>query len=492
MMLRSLLPFILIFAFGALPAAAQVPSTLFVKSRLSLTQYTGDNSGPVLSTACMDGALGCDEAAYGAGLEVGLQFTPTIGASVTYQAASYPHIAAHPATSPLYAQNYRVRRTVQVLTQYRFPDLFTRLTPYLQTGLHVTTGRTPLPGMLPHASGRLRTAERWAFGPSFSAGVDLDVNRHLALFAEATTSFAFPDDALDGTGGFFGTDRLSWAGFGLKVHHLQPPTRWFGAASSRADIVAASAPSTLIVDEVGLFAVESDAAPDAPPHAFQWTFDDDTVHDGRVVTKRFSRPGTYRVTLHRADGGRREPVHTFQVQVRTAPTRITAVTAAPDSLRPNAPVTFRAETSGPPPRAYRWNLGDGTVAFTAAPTHTYAAPGTYTVELEVHSATDTTTHTRTITVPGPTTRAAHVVQLGAFSDRARAERFVRRHTDRLATTPAIDYDAASGYYRVQLGFAAEAEARRAVRRLRRTSAFAGAFLRTPSLEESAPYSVAAQ
>lgn len=473
------------------PASAQSSAqTVFVKSRLGLTQYTGENSPAPLTTGCH----ACTHSAYGVAGEVGLQWSRHIGVSVAYQTASYPFVAASDAMPSFYTRNYRVRETVQLLTQYRFPDLTPRLTPYLQMGLHVTAGRTPLPEAVPHANGQLRVAERWAFGPSFSAGLDVNVNRYVAVFAEVATNVAFPGDALDGQGRFLGVDRLSWAGVGLRINSMSLPTRFFNTEEpSRSAVPSARAPTSLTVDEVGRFDVETaDSDPDA--ERFRWTFGDGTTREGRTVTKQFSAPGTYRIAVHRADAT--EPLHTFQVRVRpdAVPLQIDAINTTPDTLRPGESIVFEPVLQRGMPVEYRWHFGDGTVAFTREPVYAYSAPGVYDVTLEVMNAAGSVTTTRTLTVKAPSdsrvAAAPYRIQLGAFSSVERAERFVHRHTESLPKTPTIHRDEASGHYRVVLPYAEEADAARTLRRLRNTMDFADAFMRHEAGPDAAAPSVA--
>lgn len=458
---------------------------LFVKSRLGFTQYTGENSPAVLGAQCT--GVACSTSAYGLAVELGLQWSSTVGMSVAYQSASYPSVAAFDGVPAYYARNYRVRETIQLLAHYRFAHLMPRLTPYLQAGAHVTTGRTPLPEALPLANGQMRVVERWAFGPSFGAGVDIAVSRRLAVFAEVATNVTFPDDALDGQGGFLGADRLSWVGIGLRLSTTALPQRLLASTESAAPPPAATAPMTLTVGEIGRFAVDEDDA----ASRFRWTFSDGSAREGATVTKQFATPGTYQAAVHTADDD--EPLHTFQVRVRSAapPPHIGAIQTTPDAPQPGQAITFEPDLRSGTPVEYRWNFGDGTIAFTRAPTYTYPMPDTYEVTLRVISPAGRATHTRSIVVGHRTERdaaAPYVVQLGAFSSAERAERFARRHAADLPKPPRIQHDAQTKYHRVSITYADEAAATTALQQLRQSAVFADAFLyrRSSASGASAP------
>jgi hypothetical protein len=461
----------------------------YVKPRLGLTQYTGENSPLLLTGPCGNSALDCSRSSYGIGLEVGLHLSPALGASVAYQTASYASIAALD-DAPDYTRSHRIRRTAQMLAQYRFHTVSARLTPYVQAGMHVTTGHTPIRDAAADAPGAIQVVERWAFGPSFTAGLDVPLSRYLAVFAEVATNVAFPDDALDGHGGFIGFDRLSWAGVGLKIRNVPLPARLSPSAppaSSSPAPPAASAPSTLTVDEMGRFDVASEAGPQGTAGRFRWTFSDGTVREGSTVTKQFSTPGSYRAQVHRVDDNAHDLLHTFQVRVHHAasPVRIESISVSPDTLRPGQPIALEPVLQSGTPAEYQWDFGDGTVAFTRVPTHTYAKPGRYVVTLTVTNAAGQISRELALTIgmlrsaPDAST-FPYLVQLGAFSDADRAERFARRHVSHLPRSPFVQHDATTGYHRVGLPYEDVEGARKALRALRQRAPFTDAFLQRAS------------
>lgn len=491
--------FVLILATGLSLCAplvhaqsSPIAPNAYVKPRLGLTQYTGENSPLLLAGPCANATLDCSRSSYGVGLEVGLHVSPAIGASVAYQTANYSSIAALD-DAPGYTRNHRIRHTAQVLTQYRFHTLSPRLTPYVQAGMHVTTGHTPIRDAAAETPNAIRVVERWAFGPSFTAGLDVPLSRHLAVFAEVATNVAFPDDALDGQGGFIGMDRLSWAGVGLKIRNLPLPTRLSPSATPAspppAVPPAASAPATLAVNEVGRFEIASEAdasaASEKSTPRFRWIFSDGTVREGHTVTKQFATPGSYRAHVRRVDGDAAagDPLHTFRIRVHraSAPVQIESISISPDTLRPGQPIAFEPILQSGTPAEYRWDFGDGTVAFTRVPVHTYAKPGRYTVTLAVINPAGRASHDFTLEVNAPLSapdaRAfPYFVQLGAFSDADRAERFARRHLSRLPQSPFVQRDARTGYHRVGLPYQDVERAREALRALRQRPPFTDAFL----------------
>jgi PKD repeat protein len=96
-------------------------------------------------------------------------------------------------------------------------------------------------------------------------------------------------------------------------------------------------------------------------------------------------------------------------------------TASDTSVAPGQTVSFdgSASSSPHPPLTYDWDFGDGSTATGAQASHSFSAPGTYTVRLQVTDAnTDANEQTRTINVaagpppPIATTSAASGVSTG--------------------------------------------------------------------------------
>jgi hypothetical protein len=77
-------------------------------------------------------------------------------------------------------------------------------------------------------------------------------------------------------------------------------------------------------------------------------------------------------------------------------------TATPDGLSVGFADTSKPGPGGSPIAAHRWDFGDGTTATDAAPTHTYAAPGTYTVTLTTTDENGFSASTsQAVTMPAP-------------------------------------------------------------------------------------------
>lgn len=143
---------------------------------------------------------------------------------------------------------------------------------------------------------------------------------------------------------------------------------------------------------------------------WDWNFGDGTGANGELVTKVFTQAGTYVVTLIVTDNLGEIGRTTQTVTVGATGTGPTAsFTISPSPAAPGASVTFDASSSTAPGGAtivaYIWNFGDSTAQTeTTSPlvSHTYAAPGDYTITLTVRdsvSRTATTTETLTVEVP---------------------------------------------------------------------------------------------
>lgn len=144
---------------------------------------------------------------------------------------------------------------------------------------------------------------------------------------------------------------------------------------------------------------------------YQWDFGN--LYEsatGKVVTKQFSRPGPYLVTLTVVDsrGGVDSVQHSVTINGPTAP--VASFTASPSTMSiatSNLIVAFNADASsvgvGGTLVEYQWDFGDGTGETTTGSTTTHTFPATarsYTVVLVIKDnfgRTDTSTVTVTVT-----------------------------------------------------------------------------------------------
>lgn len=136
-----------------------------------------------------------------------------------------------------------------------------------------------------------------------------------------------------------------------------------------------------------------------------WDFGDGTivVNDNPTVnnvnpTHIYSQPGVYNVTLQIIDTQGCTATATQQITVLSPPN--INFTASP-TCDGNA-MNF-TDNSNPAPAFWQWNFGDGSLNSNAQnPSHTYNAPGTYTVELTASAQNCISSGTMDVTVhPNP-------------------------------------------------------------------------------------------
>jgi PKD repeat protein len=137
------------------------------------------------------------------------------------------------------------------------------------------------------------------------------------------------------------------------------------------------------------FADQSEGA----PTAWAWTFPGGnpgtSTEQNPNVT--YSTSGVYDVTL--------AVTNIFGTTIATFPTQIEVLdfpTAAFEYTLNQGTVTVSNASQNA--TSYAWNFGDGSTSTEAAPTHTYAASGTYTIEMTASNACGASTLQKTVVV----------------------------------------------------------------------------------------------
>ncbi|MBN3039820.1 MAG: PKD domain-containing protein [Candidatus Omnitrophica bacterium] len=141
---------------------------------------------------------------------------------------------------------------------------------------------------------------------------------------------------------------------------------------------------------------------------YSWNFGDGTTDKGEVVSKTFSKGGTYKVTLLVDDGSGTScnaDLATAMIEVNSPPTASAGrdVELCLDSFDESFNVVFDASGSSDPERDelnYMWNFGDGENGEGKRVSHTYKKSGSYDVQLIVSDASGTScsTDSDTLTV----------------------------------------------------------------------------------------------
>lgn len=136
------------------------------------------------------------------------------------------------------------------------------------------------------------------------------------------------------------------------------------------------------------------------PGVSVWHFGDGTTATGLTATHVYTTAGTYTVKLVNDFGACKDSI-TREIKVNPKPpTGFTA--SAMQSCQAPFNVSFTPAASGN--YTYEWNFGDGGTSSASNPSHTYTAPGVYTVQLVVTNASgcrDTLTRTDYINIELP-------------------------------------------------------------------------------------------
>ena len=133
---------------------------------------------------------------------------------------------------------------------------------------------------------------------------------------------------------------------------------------------------------------------------YAWDFGDGSTGTGTSTTHRFTRPGTFAVTLRVTNDAGLTATTTRQLTVSgTLPAGSADFVFSPTDPHVGDVVFFNASLSSVTNGSFSWDFGDGTSASGVAPTHSYSAPRTYTVTLTVtNDRGQTAAASKTITV----------------------------------------------------------------------------------------------
>ena len=133
---------------------------------------------------------------------------------------------------------------------------------------------------------------------------------------------------------------------------------------------------------------------------YTWDFGDGSTGTGSSTTHRFTRAGTFAVTLRVTNDVGLTATTTRQLTVSgTLPAGSADFVFSPTDPRTGDVIFFNASLSSVSNGSYSWDFGDGTNGSGVAPTHSYSTARTYTVTLTVTNDRGQTAATsKTVTV----------------------------------------------------------------------------------------------
>ncbi|HEX2899697.1 MAG TPA: PKD domain-containing protein, partial [Bacteroidia bacterium] len=166
-------------------------------------------------------------------------------------------------------------------------------------------------------------------------------------------------------------------------------------------VTAAFSPSTTVICE-GQSVTFTDNST-GNPNAWQWDFGDGGSSTAQNPTHAYATAGTYTVSLIATNGACGDTlVQTALITVNPAPVANFLADTTQSCAVPLL-VNFTDLSTGNP-TSWLWDFGDGNTSTTQNPSHTYTAPGTYTVSLTVtgpNVCTDAVTFNNYIQITEP-------------------------------------------------------------------------------------------
>lgn len=132
-----------------------------------------------------------------------------------------------------------------------------------------------------------------------------------------------------------------------------------------------------------------------PPYAFNWSFGDGTHASGPAPTHEYSLPGGYAVRVMVNDSNGSSIQRTLTVDVSPPPLEVRLTASATAGFAPLAVQFSSAISGGVPPYSYRWTSGGNTLGTGASLSHSFDAPGQYSVTLSVNDSSPSPQTNRT-------------------------------------------------------------------------------------------------
>lgn len=137
------------------------------------------------------------------------------------------------------------------------------------------------------------------------------------------------------------------------------------------------------------------------PEEWEWYIGDVLQDTTQNFNHTFNSDGTYIVELRVKKDGIWETAYSLPVVVSpdtNLPPIVTSISSSQTSSGTGTLTTTFSATVDGTPTSYLWNFGDGHTSTGTSPTHTYSAPGVYTVTLTTTNADGSTTATMQVVV----------------------------------------------------------------------------------------------
>ena len=147
-----------------------------------------------------------------------------------------------------------------------------------------------------------------------------------------------------------------------------------------------------------MFDATASSDPDGSIANYSWTFGDASEGNGKIVTHVYAKDGTFKANLTVTDNGegKNSSSKDLTVKMTVSPAKkypVAVIQTEKDGLRVNVSGAKSHADNDATITSHAWTFGDGGSATGVTATHTYAANGTYTVNLTVTDSNGMTNST---------------------------------------------------------------------------------------------------
>lgn len=206
------------------------------------------------------------------------------------------------------------------------------------------------------------------------------------------------------------------------------------ALNASTQIDSSLIPKLYFFNGTPLYVVQFKSIFNKTASSYLWNFGDNQTSTLANPTHTYNAASNYSISL-RINSNNFCQQYISNIEKINFPAKNCKITVVSDSVKS---ISFASTVQGMAPFNYLWQFGDGSIATTANPTHTYINAGTYPITLRVIDAANDTSfakyNTATLTNPMPCLTNYSITSISQIADALALSKITINYTDDLGVT----------------------------------------------------------